>query len=77
MPNGLAPLPRSVSRKASIRAQLERVGPRAWSVVTPDPEALAAFGRNLLDPSKRRAAAEAGLRQSRGLAEQVAAVWAA
>ena len=73
----LAPLPRSVSRKASIRAQLERVGPRAWSVVTPDAEALAAFGRNLLDPSKRRAAAEAGLRQSRGLVEQVAAVWAA
>jgi NTE family protein len=73
----LAPLPRSFSRKSSIRAQLERVGPRAWSVVDPDAEALAAFGRNLLDPSKRRAAAEAGLRQSRGLVEQIAAVWAA
>ena len=73
----LAPLPRSVSRKASIRAQLERVGPREWSVVTPDPEALAAFGRNLLDPAKRGVAAEAGMRQSRDLVDQVGPVWAA
>jgi NTE family protein len=71
----LAPLPRSVSRKASIRAQLERVAPRSWSVVTPDPEALAAFGRNLLDPAKRRVAAEAGMRQSRGLVDQLRRVW--
>ena len=73
----LAPLPRSVSKKASIRAQVERVAPRAWSVVTPDPEALAAFGRNLLDPAKRRAAAETGLRQSRDLVDQVRGVWEA
>jgi NTE family protein len=71
----LAPLPRSVSRKASIRAQLERVAPRSWSVVPPDPEALAAFGRNLLDPAKRRVAAEAGMRQSRGLVDQLRRVW--
>ena len=73
----LAPLPRSVSKKASIHAQMERVAPRAWSVVTPDPEALAAFGRNLLDPAKRRAAAETGLRQSRDLVDQVRGVWEA
>ncbi len=73
----LAPLPRSVSRKTSIRAQMEKVAPRAWSVVTPDAEALAAFGRNLLDPAKRAAAAEAGLRQSRDIADQVGAVWTA
>jgi NTE family protein len=71
----LAPLPRSVSRKTSIRAQLEKVGPREWSVVTPDAEALAAFGRNLLDPAKRKVSAEAGLRQSRGLAEEMRHVW--
>ena len=71
----LAPLPRSLSKKASIRAQLERVGAREWSVVTPDAEALAAFGRNLLDPAKRRGAAEAGLRQSRGLVEELRHVW--
>lgn len=71
----LAPLPRSLNKRTSIRAQLERVGPRAWSVVTPDAEALEAFGRNLLDPSKRAGAARAGLRQSRGLVEQLRAVW--
>ena len=73
----LAPLPRSVSKKTSIRAQLERVGPRAWSVVTPDADALAAFGRNLLDPAKRAVAAEAGLRQARDLVDQVGPVWSA
>jgi NTE family protein len=73
----LAPLPRALSKKVSIRAQVERVAPRAWSVVTPDAEALAAFGRNLLDPAKRAVAAEAGLRQSRDLVDQVGPVWAA
>jgi len=71
----LAPLPRSVSRKTSIRAQLGWVAAREWSVVTPDAEALAAFGRNLLDPAKRGVAAEAGLRQSRGLVDEITHVW--
>jgi NTE family protein len=71
----LAPLPRSFSRKTSIRAQLEKVGPREWSVVTPDADALAAFGRNLLDPAKRKVAAEAGLRQSRDLVDELRHVW--
>ncbi len=71
----LAPLPRSMSRKTSIRAQLEKVGAREWSVLTPDPEALAAFGRNLLDPAKRTVAAEAGLRQSRGVVDEMRHVW--
>lgn len=73
----LAPLPRSLSKKTSMQVQMEKVGPRAWSVVTPDAEALAAFGRNLLDPSKRAVAAEAGLRQAHDLVEQVRGVWEA
>ena len=73
----LAPLPRSFSRKTSIRAQLEGLAPREWSVVTPDPEALAAFGKNLLDPEKRGDAAKAGLRQSRGLVDEMRHVWTA
>lgn len=73
----LAPLPRSLSKKTSMQVQMEKVGPRAWSVVTPDAEALAAFGRNLLDPSKRAVAAEAGLRQARDLVDQVRGVWEA
>ena len=73
----LAPLPRSLSRATSIRAQLESAGPREWSLVTPDPESLAAFGRNLLDPAKRGVAAEAGLRQAQGLVEELRHVWSA
>ncbi|MCY7402335.1 MAG: patatin-like phospholipase family protein [Nocardioides sp.] len=73
----LAPLPRSLSRATSIRAQLDRVGPREWSVLTPDPESLAAFGRNLLDPAKRGVAAEAGLRQAEALVEELRHVWSA
>jgi len=73
----LAPLPRSVSKRTSIQAQVQKIAPRAWSVITPDPESLAAFGRNLLDPAKRKVAAEAGLRQSRDLVEQVRGVWSA
>jgi NTE family protein len=71
----LAPLPRAFSKKTSIRAQLDRVGPREWSVVTPDPEAVAAFGKNLLDPARRKVSAEAGLRQSRDLVDELRHVW--
>lgn len=71
----LAPLPRSFSKKSSIRAQLEQVGPREWSVVAPDAESLAAFGRNLLDPAKRADAARAGHRQAQGLVEEMRHVW--
>jgi NTE family protein len=71
----LAPLPRSFSKRTSIRAQLEQVNPREWSVVTPDAEALTAFGRNLLDPARRAGSAEAGLRQSRTLVDELRHVW--
>jgi len=71
----LAPLPRSFSKRTSLRAQLERVGPREWSVITPDAEALADFGKNLLDPAKRADAARSGLRQAAGLVDEVRHVW--
>ena len=73
--DALAPRPRSLSNKASIRAQLESVVPREWSVITPDAEALAAFGRNLLDPTTRAVDAAAGLRQSQGLVAELRHVW--
>lgn len=71
----LAPLPRSLSKKTSIRSQLEKVGPREWSVVAPDPQALVDFGKNLLDPAKRADAARAGLRQSEDLIDELRHVW--
>jgi NTE family protein len=71
----LAPLPRSFSKRTSIRAQLEKVAPREWSVITPDAQALTDFGRNLLDPARRPPAARSGLRQSEALVDEVAHVW--
>lgn len=71
----LAPLPQALSKATSIRAQLEKVTPREWTVITPDPEALAAFGKNLLDPAKRADAARSGLRQSADLVDEVRHVW--
>jgi NTE family protein len=71
----LAPLPRSLSKRTSIRSQLEKIGPREWSVVTPDHQALADFGKNLLDPAKRADAARAGLRQAEAVLDKVRAAW--
>jgi NTE family protein len=71
----LAPLPRSISKRTSIRSQLAKVGPREWSVVTPDPQAFADFGKNLLDPAKRADAARTGLRQSDHLVDELRHVW--
>jgi NTE family protein len=71
----LAPLPRSFSKAASIRAQLGRVAPREWSVVAPDASALRDFGPNLLDPARRAHAALAGLRQSAALVDEARHVW--
>ncbi|HET7328754.1 MAG TPA: patatin-like phospholipase family protein [Nocardioidaceae bacterium] len=73
----LAPLPQSFSKHHAIPAQLARLGDQVRSVVaTPDKEALAAIGRNVLDPTKRADAARTGLRQAAEVADRVAVVWA-
>lgn len=71
----LAPLPQSFSKAASIGAQLRRIGPVQAAVVTPDKQAFADFGRNVLDPAKRADAARTGQRQARDVAAEVRAVW--
>ncbi len=71
----LAPLPRSFSKGGSIPAQLERIGSPTSTVVSPDEQALAAIGDNVLDPTKRALAARAGLRQSQDVLAQVGDVW--
>ena len=70
----LGPLPRSFSKRTSLRAQLETVAPHEWSVITPDAEALADFGKNLCDPARRADAARSGLRQAADLIDEVAHV---
>jgi NTE family protein len=44
-------------------------------VCSPDAQARAAIGRNVLDPARRAAAARAGRRQAVDLAGAVIAVW--
>lgn len=72
----LAPLPRSLSRQHSIRAQLARTGATSTAVVSPDPASLAAIGRNVLDPAQRQASARAGYAQAAGVVDEVRRAWA-
>ena len=71
----LAPIARALSRATSIASQLERTGASRTAVVSPDAEAVAAIGRNALDPSKRADAARAGLRQAAAVLDEVRAAW--
>jgi len=70
----VAPLTRSVNVAGTPAAQAARLGVPSI-VVSPDQAALAAIGPNLLDPARRRPAAEAGLAQAASVAEAVRAVW--
>ncbi|MFL6062664.1 MAG: patatin-like phospholipase family protein [Marmoricola sp.] len=71
----LAPTTMAVSREHSLTRQLERTGAGRTLVVSPDDEAGRAMGSNALDPARRQASAETGLRQGALVAERVAAVW--
>lgn len=74
----LAPLPRGAGRLPSVAVQageLRRAGAQVV-VVSPDPAARVAIGRNVLDPARRPAAARAGLAQAAGEVDGVRAVWA-
>ncbi len=71
----IAPLPQSLTKATSIAAQLERTGASSTAVVSPDREALAAIGKNVLDPAKRADAARAGLRQATAVLDEVGAAW--
>ena len=71
----IAPLPQAFSKATSIRTQLGATGASRKAVVTPDAEALAAIGKNVLDPAKRADAARTGLRQAAEVAAKVRSVW--
>jgi NTE family protein len=73
----IAPLPQSFSKATSIRAQLATTGAPRKAVITPDAEALAAIGKNVLDPGKRADAARTGLRQAAEVVEKVRRAWTA
>lgn len=70
----LAPLPRGMGAGAS--GQVARLRERSEvELVTPDPAALKAIGRNVLDPARRADAARAGLAQSASVIDRVGSVW--
>jgi NTE family protein len=73
----LAPIVRAIgpmvgvgTQVAALRAQGARV-----ALVSPDTEAVAAIGRNVLDPAYRAAAARAGRAQAATAVDAIAAVW--
>ncbi|GAA0463954.1 patatin-like phospholipase family protein [Streptomyces olivaceiscleroticus] len=74
----IAPMASGGGPVATPRAQAARLAADGAEVlvVTPDRAARAAFGRNVLDPSKRAAAARAGRVQAAAHASEAARVWA-
>ncbi|MET9226291.1 patatin-like phospholipase family protein [Lentzea sp. NPDC003310] len=70
----IAPLTRSASPAATPQAQAAKLGVPSI-VISPDAAALAAIGKNLLDPARRGPAAEAGRTQAASIAESVREVW--
>lgn len=65
---------RAVVSPRTQAALLAAEGARV-EIIWPDAAARKAFGRNVLDPARRAAAARAGLAQAAAHAEAVAAVW--
>ncbi|WP_258951711.1 patatin-like phospholipase family protein [Lentzea californiensis] len=70
----VAPLTRSASPAATPGAQAAKLGVPSI-VISPDRAALAAIGTNLLDPARRKPAAEAGYAQAVSIVEAVRKVW--
>ena len=71
----LAPGTQALSREHSISRQLQRTGAARTLLVSPDEEALAEMGSNVLDPAYRQASALTGFLQGVAAATEVAAVW--
>ncbi|MDX3661199.1 patatin-like phospholipase family protein [Streptomyces sp. ID05-26A] len=70
----IAPLTRSASPAATPGAQAAKLGVPSI-VISPDRAALTAIGTNLLDPARRKPAAEAGYAQAVSIAAAVREVW--
>jgi NTE family protein len=72
----LAPTVRSARRSGRPDVQLRSLGPDVRGlVVSPDAAAVRAIGANVLDPARRRPAAEAGYAQAATEADRLRAIW--
>jgi NTE family protein len=67
---------RSENRPHAQVAALRRAGIAA-TLVVPDPAAVRAIGRNVLDPARREPSARAGREQAAAVRAEIAAVWSA
>jgi NTE family protein len=67
---GLRPMPSVLDQVAELSGSC-----RAIALVAPDAAAVAAFGRNLLDPRSRAPSARAGHAQAAAVVADVTAVW--
>jgi len=67
---GLRPMPSALGQATELARSAQAV-----ALVTPDAAAVAAFGRNLLDPLTRAPSARAGYAQAAAVLADVAAVW--
>jgi NTE family protein len=70
----VAPLPRGMGASAFTEVAKLRASARV-ELVVPDDMARKSFGRNVLDPARRPAAARAGLAQSASVIDRVRSVW--
>jgi len=73
----LAPIVRGVGPQIAAAEQVEglrRAGSRVV-LVAPDAAAVAAIGRNVLDPARRAGSARAGRAQAVDVTGDIAAVW--
>ena len=73
----IAPITRAGGPLLKLPAQVAglRAAGSAVVVVSPDEPARRAIGRNVLDPSRRAAAAQAGYAQAARVAADIAALW--
>jgi NTE family protein len=73
----LAPMVRAIGPMIRVRTQIDALRAQGARValVSPDTAALAAIGRNVLDPARRAAAARAGRAQAASAVAEVAAAW--
>lgn len=63
-----------ITSAAKHAAALKAAGAQV-TIVSPDRDARAAIGRNMLDPARRAASARAGRRQAARAVEQVGEIW--
>jgi NTE family protein len=71
----IAPLLAGFRRDGRVATQVSAMGVRRVAVVSPDKQAAAAIGRNVLDPSRREASARAGHDQARRVIADIVAAW--